>query len=297
MSTPTVGTQTLLTDPSLRQYFPVDIQINQFNGWITPVDPTDPNVGQERRGSSWAQATGQITLYAPGFVNNISALPHEIHMRFPRALILEAINDAIGQLGLSWYREVRDSTIQTVQYQWRYILPATQFWTTINSVEIQINTDANAVAGGYPFASADYLNPKIERDVTVAGVETWAIQFGRQPPPNRTIRVRGEAYYPDLVLDTDFVSLAGEWTRPALSWIYSWGVFQLQDWTSNVVPTDQTEKVRQKAMDMLERQKNSLLATAPPHKPGKIVTPGQGDGRPMDSPGDWRYLGAFRSLH
>jgi len=287
------GTQTLFVSPSLNQYFPRDI--TQLNAWVYCLNGDLTNALQERRAMSWLAATSTLYLYPPGFPGTISGGNYEFHLRYPREDILEAINDGVGQLGLSWYREVKDETLLSAQQQWRYVAPATQNWTEINKIEIQINTDATATAGGYPFAPADYLNPRVERDVTSLGVETWAIQFGLQPPPGRIIRLRGEAYYPDLVLDSDYLAMAPEWTRPAMSYLYNRGAFNLNDWASQQTPTGETAKVRQQALDELERQKNDLLATAPVHKPGRIITPGRGDGYAVSSPEDWRYLGAFRS--
>lgn len=296
LSNPTSpGSQTTLIDLGITKFIPQDI-VSQFNAWVSGVPGADAaNVGFEARATSWTVDNATLTLYTPGFPVAVTGGPYEVHIRFPRSDILEAINDAVGQLGMTWYREVKDESLVSVQQQWRYVAPATQHWTIINKIEIQINTDEQATAGGYPFAPADYLNPRVERDVDSTGVEVWAIQFGLQPPPGRIIRLWGEAFYPDVVQDADYLPLAGEWQRPALTWIYSWGQFQLNDWVTNQSPTGETAKIRQQALDQLERQKDALLATAPPHKPGMVVTPGRGDGYTVSSPEDWRYLGAFRS--
>jgi hypothetical protein len=294
LSTASGGSQTTLVDATIQKYLPKSIA-NQLNAWVSCVAGDGLNTGVEARAASWNVISTTATFYTPGFPQNVQSGTYEFHLRFQRSDLLEAINDAVGQLGLTWFRPVRDESLLSVAQQWRYVAPNTQHWTQINKIEIQINTDAAAVAGGYPFASADYLNPRIDRDVDGAGNEIWAIQFGLQPPPGRVIRLWGEAYYTDLVTDTDFLSLAPEWQRPALTWIYSWSSFQLNDWVTNQSPTGETAKVRQQALDQLERQKNFLLSLAPAHKPGQIITPGRGDGQAISSPEDWRYLGAFRS--
>ena len=294
LATPSGGTQTTLIDQRLQQYFPQDIA--QLFAWVSAVPGADAqNVGLEFRASSWTFSNFTLTLFAPGYPTNISGGPYEIHMRYQRSLILEMINDAVGQLGLTWYRETRDDTLVTVQPGWRYQLPNNQNWTEVTRIEIQINTDPISTAAGYPFASADYLNPRVERRVDQVGNEFWEIQFGLQPPPGRILRVFGESFYTDLVLDSDYLPLAGMWLRPALSWIYARATFSLQDATNNRQPTTALETARQKALDALERQKNEILANAPAHKPGKIITPGRGDGYPVESPNDWKYLGSFKS--
>lgn len=294
LSMPSGGTQTTLIDQGLKQFFPQDFA--QLFAWVSAVPGADPgNVGLEFRALSWTFSNFTLTLFPPGFPTNITTGPYEIHVRYQRKTILEAINDAAGQLGLTWYRETRDESLVTAQGQWRYVLPNAQNWSNITRLEMQIATDANLTAGGYPFAPADYLNPRVQRSVDALGNETWEIQFGVQPPPGRIIRVWGESYYVDLVADTDILPLSGKWSRMAQRWIYAMATFNLTEWTGNRQPTASLETARQKAADILERQKNEVLAMAPAHSPGKIVTPGRGDGYAITSPEDARYLGAFKS--
>lgn len=283
------GGPTTLIDAKLKQYMP--LAIAQLNAWVYACPGADAaNVGKELRASSWDGNT-QLNFYVP-WATNPTTGPYDIHFRFQRARILEAINDGVGQLGLSWYREAQDESLLTATNTWRYTLPNSQNWSQVRRVEIQFNTDVNNI--GYPYADASYLNWRARRSVTTGGVEVWYLDFGLQPPPGRTLRVFGEAWYPDLQNDTDTLALAGEWIRPALSWIYAWGQFSLTDWTTNAAASSDLEKTRQRAMDTLNRQKEELLALAPAHKPGRIVTPGQGDAMAVPSRSDGDYLGVFK---
>lgn len=286
------GLATTLIDPNLRQFFPNDIA--QLNAWVYAGAGADgANVGLERRVQSWAASTATATFYPPGWPTAPSAGIYEWNIRFQRSRLLEAINDAVGQLGLTWFREVVDQSLVTLDHTWAYVPPAVQNWSNIQRIEIQINTDTNLT--GYPFVSAEYLNWRARRAVDTLGVESWVIDFGLLPPIGRALRIFGEAFYSDLQFDTDALAIAGEWRRPALTWIYAWASFNLNDWSTNSMVSTEVEKVRQKSLDQLQNQKTQLLATAPPHRPGRIITPGRGDAQPIESPEDGSYLGVFRS--
>jgi hypothetical protein len=293
LATPQPGGTTTLIDPDLRQYFPQPLQ--QFNGWVyCPMDSPDAsNRGIERRGQIWDPTNSTLILYSPGFPQTITAGEYEIRMRYKRDRVLKALNSAIGQLGLTWYRKICDETIVTQPNTWIYYPENTVNWSLIYKVEIQINTSPNQV--GYPFADADYLNWRPRYWVDDQGIETWAIEFGIQPPIDRQLRVFAEGYYPILVNDTDILAIAGKWEGGALEWIFDFAEFRLNDQYTNRIPTGEAERIRQQAMDRLERQKNDILVNAPSHQPGRIVTPGHGDAMAFPSPEDWRFLGAFRS--
>ena len=293
VSTPQSGGTSMLVDVGLQQYFPQPI--GQFNGWVFCTDgsPDAQNRGQERRGQQWTPSGSVLELYPPGFPIPISGGEYEISMRFPRRRKMAALNSAIGQLGLTWFRKVVDETVKTQPSTWIYTPPTIQNWSTISRIEIQINTSETQI--GYPYADAEYLNWRPRRWVDLAGVEWWAIEFGILPPIDRQLRIFGEAYYPSLHNDTDVLAIAGKWEGGALEWIYDWAEFRLNDQITNRLPTGEAERIRQQAMDRLERQKNDILQNAPSHEPGRIVTPGHGDAMAFPSPEDWRFLGAFRS--
>lgn len=288
---PESGGQTALHCRDLLQYFPQ--QLNQFNGWVYCASQQDAsNYGVEVRGQQWT-VDGTLGLYPPGFPAPITGGDYEIHMRYKRARLVEALNSAIGQLGLTWYRDWMDETMVTKYDTWVYYPPLSEDWSSIYRVEIQINLNETQI--GYPYADAEYLNWRPRRYVDKQGNESWLIEFGILPPPDRKLRIFGEGYYPDLVNDGDVLPLAGKWERGALDWVYDYAEFRLNWWLTNKQPTAEAEKTRQQAMDRLENQKNEILQNAPSHRPGRIVTPGHGDAMAFPSPEDWRYLGAFKS--
>ena len=293
LSTPSGGGTSTLIDQTLQQYFPQPI--NQFNGWVyaTQGVSTAQNRGVERRAQQWTPSSSVLQLYPPGVPGPIVGGEYEISMRFPRKRKMAALNSAVAQLGLTWFRKIVDETLSTVASTWIYYPDPLENWANIYRVEIQINTAPTQV--GYPFADAEYQNWRPRRWVDQMGKETWAIEFGILPPVNRQLRIFGEGFYPTLINDDDLLAIAGKWEGGALEWIYDWAEFRLNDSLSNRQPTGEAERIRQQAMDRLERQKNDILTSAPSHEPARIVTPGHGDAMAFPSPEDWRYLGAFRS--
>ena len=293
VSHPTAGGASTLMDQSLQQYFPQPL--TQFNGWVycTQASSDAQNRGLERRGQQWNPSGSILQLYPPGFPQPISQGEYEIHMRFPHSRKVAALNSAISQLGLTWFRQIVDETLSTQSQTWIYYPDPLQNWANIYRIEIQINTSPTQV--GYPYADAEYLNWRPRRWVDNLGKETWAIEFGILPPVSRKLRIFGEGFYPTLQNDTDTLAIAGKWEGGALEWIYDWAEFRLNDSLSNRQPTGEAERIRQQALDRLERQKNDVLVNAPSHQPGRIVTPGHGDAMAFPSPEDWRYLGAFKS--
>jgi hypothetical protein len=293
ISTPNSGGTASMVDPDLLQYFPQPLQ--QFNGWIycTQGSQDAGNRGLERRGQQWRPDQSLLQLYSPGFPSPITGGEYEISMRFPRHRKMAALNSAIGQLGLTWYRQIVDETVHTATNTWIYYPDPAENWANIYRLEIQINTSEDQI--GYPYADAEYLNWRPRRWVDNTGHETWAIEFAILPPPDRKLRIFGEGFYPTLRTDADVLAIAGKWEGGALEWIYDWAEFRLNDSLSNRIPTGEAERIRQQAMDRLERQKNDVLVNSPSHQPGRIVTPGHGDAMAFPSPEDWRYLGAFKS--
>jgi hypothetical protein len=288
---PISGGTATLHSPDLVMFFPQSI--TQFNGWVYAAGDVDAaNKGLERRGQSW-NPDGTLNLYPPGFPASVSGGEYEIHMRYPRARLTEALNTAIGQLGLNWFREWQDDSLVTRANTWIYYPPPGQYWSQIYRLEIQINLAETQV--GYPYADAEYLNWRPRKWTDENGNETWAIEFGLLSPPDRKLRIFGEQYYPDITSDTDVLALGGKWERAALDWVYDYAEFRLQWWLTNKQPTAEADKLRQQALDRLENQKNEILLNAPSHRPARIVTPGHGDAMAFPSPEDWRYLGAFKS--
>ena len=105
----------------------------------------------------------------PGFPGPITGGEYEISMRYPRHRKMAALNSAISQLGLTWFRQIVDETLTTKANTWLYTPPLAQAWSNIYRVEIQINTAEEQI--GYPFADAEYLNWRPRRWVDNAGIE------------------------------------------------------------------------------------------------------------------------------
>lgn len=295
LCTPEPGAlQTTLVCQPLRQNFPNNIP--QLNAWFYGPAGVDPaNVGAERRARSWTQSNATVTFFDPGWPTAPLIGPYECHIRYQRSRLAEAINDGVGQLGLTWYRETIDESLVTAKDKWQYTIPASQNWAQVSHVEIQYSTDSNLI--GYPYADAVYLNWRPRRSVDVTGQEAWVIDFGLLPPPGRILRVFGEAFYSDLLADTDALAIAGKWRRPAMTWIYRWAQFNLNDWKSNASSSLDTQTVRTKALQDLQQAKEDVLAQAPSHQPGRIITPGRGDATIAAARNDRDYLGAFGSMH
>jgi hypothetical protein len=207
ISTPQSGGALTLVDVSLGQYFPQPL--SQFNGWVycTQASPDAANRGLERRGQAWTPSSSLLQLYPPGFPGSVSAGEYEIHMRFQRRRKIAALNSAISQLGLTWFRQIVDETLTTQTETWIYYPDPLENWSNIYRIEIQINTSPTQI--GYPYADAEYLNWRPRRWVDTLGKETWAIEFGILPPVNRQLRIFGEGFYPMLQNDTDLLAIAG----------------------------------------------------------------------------------------
>src|SRR4029453_8094865 len=156
-------------------------------------------------------------------------------LRCPRARIVEALNTAIGQLGLNWFREWVDESITTEYNRWIYPLPPDQNWANVYKLEIQINTSADQI--GYPYPDAADLNWRPRNWTNQLGEEQWAIEFGLLPPPDRKLRVFGEQYFADITSDANLLPLAGKWERAALDWVFDYSEFRLKWWLANKKPT------------------------------------------------------------
>lgn len=290
-----LGTSTTMIEPGLNQFWPADIA--QSNVYVYGAENVVPaNSGFERRARSWAAATSTLTLHPPGFPAAIDARGvYEIHTRSPRERKVRALNEAVGQLFLSWYREFIDETLVTVNNQWRYVLPGSENWSAVPKIEIQASTNTQLV--GYPFINAARYNCRTYRDVDANGVTVWYLQFGTMPPPGRTIRLYGEGYTPDLVNDTDTLALDGKWKNAALAWIYDYGEYRLMQWEGNRQPAGQADRYRIMSLDRLNAAKERLLKQAPAPRPRAIIVPGHGDAEahPPYSGAEW--LGAFANTH
>lgn len=290
LATPTsAGTTTALIDTKLAQQYPRDVP--QLNVWVYGRAGADAaNVGLERRASSWDIDTNTLTLYSPGFPAAITAGTYEIHLRQRRKRKLESINAAARQLHLYWYRPFIDESIITTVNTWQYTLPSSQNWARVDDVQIEVNT-AQAT---YPYRPARRWNWRVWPEVSAAGVTTWKLQFGHQPPVTRKLRLFGHGFFADLVNDADVLAIQGDWEGPAIEWIYEYAQFSLWEWESNRQPTGQGEKGRIWSFDRLMRARDKILEMSQPRTNGKINVPGRGDGV-YSFPTDTGYLAAFQS--
>lgn len=292
LSTPTaLGTTTTLIDTGLDQVMPVSLAANHFNAWFYGrTGVVGANVGVERRANQWTQTSHTVTFKTAWPTAVTAAGTYEIHRVYPRARIVEALNDAIGCLGLYWVRQFVDESITTAVNTWRYTLPSAQNWAIVDDVQIQVVTDTALPT--YPYAKLDESNFSIYKDLSTAGVETWYIQFSSQPPSGRKLRILGRAYYSDLALDADVLGLGGKWERPALKFIYGYAGYLLNDWQANKMSSD-TAKYRQKSLDYWQRQKEEVLEMRERPSRVRLILPGMGDGTFNAAQDDPNYLAAF----
>lgn len=296
LSTPTSpGTITTLVDSLLRQYLQT---LTQANLWVYGGSTVDvPNRGQQRRAAAYTRESNTVSFEA-SWPNAITLGTYEIHPRYDRTLILEWLNDAVGQLGIYWFREVRDQSLLTADLTMAYTLPAAQYWTKVNRIELEVNT--SGTVEGFPFVDAGPWNPHPYPYTDQFGNRTWTIQFGLQPPPDRILRVFGEAYYPELTNDGDVLALAGQYERPAMSYIFDWINYRAKEYDSLIGYTTETQESRQKMYDSLNKTREWLTSMLQPtHSPAKVVTPGHGDGMfsPFGMTEDPNYFGALNGLH
>lgn len=270
--------------------------------WVYGSTTADPaNIGVTRRATVWNSASNQTSLtFAvswPGIItaSGSSGAPvYDIYLRTERSRLLEAINSAVGQLGLWWYREFVDTSITTAAQTWSYTLPAGQYIARLWQVEYQVDTSSTNI--GFPYADAQDLDWQVVESTTAAGVFTQTLQFGILPPYPRTLKLRGEAYFPDLSADSDVLALSGEWQRPCTAWIYKYAACLIHSWLEMQLPQGDVQRyaaVEEKLMKEAETLKAEMKRS---HKPGRIVVPGRGEGLFNQSLGNSpSWLGALHS--
>lgn len=285
-----------------------------MNWWVYGSSGADTaNQGEERRATSWANGETELTLYAPGFTSNPSSgKTYELHPRIQRSRKAAAINSAVGQLGLFYWRDFVDESITTVvptegmavgTNGWEYDLTAlipTLNIQRIKAIEIQVGTSDLMVDAGFPYVDSKPWNPRPYKKVdAVTGDETWILQFGILPPTGRTLRIFGEAFLSRLVEDDDILPVtADSWGESAIEWILDYAAYQLNKETTNKLNAMDSQKARQLEFDRLQDVKNNLLLQAPTKEQIEIAVPGHGDGQyNFGLRSDPGWLGAFRSLH
>lgn len=292
LSVPTsAGTTTTLIDSLLKQYLQT---LTQANFWVYGTQTVDhDNRCVERRASGFTKPTNTLSFEA-AWPAAITAGTYEVHPRYSRSLILEWINDAVGQLGVYWYRNARDNVVETEEQTLLYPLPNTSYWTRIYNVEIESDPDSDVV--GFPYRSAAAWNWRADPYTDQFGNQFWQLQFGSQPPPGRLLRIYGEAYYPALEDDDDILALSGMYERPAMTYIFDWVNYRAMEYDSLIGRTSDTDKSRQKMYDSLNKTRDWLTSMLQPtHKPSRVnnpYSPGSGlisSGYGSNDPG---YFGA-----
>lgn len=292
VSPSSAGLQTAIISTSLNQYLPQDI--SKFYvyayGTATGTDAVDAlNRGVERRSVAWTASSSTLSFPAPGFPTAVSTGVYEVRRTKERARVVEAINSALGQLGFYVTREFKDETLVGVQSQWRYTMPLSQNWRRVSDVEIQ----RSLTYSDYPYESARRLGLtwRAERTTDSSGTTLWQIQFSTQPPPGYVIRIWGEAYYPEMALETDVFTVEAEYERMVLEWLYDWAIYRLNAEQAESWATGDAAKAMQNREASLQKAKAAILEQAKPPKPGRINTP-------LSRPGvieNAAYLGAFTS--
>lgn len=300
LAAPTGGTTTTLIDTTLRQVLPNDTGSSTapYAAWVYGATDADvSNRGAERRVSTWTQSTGTLTFLAAWPVA-ITTGHYEIHQRYQRSRILEALNSGVRQLGRYWYRPMLDEvTLVTAVNTWQYTLPTTINWQGFDRFQIQVNTDNTLT--GYPYVDGEQWNAAVIPFTDNNGNTTWRLQFGTLPPPNRIVRVFGHAISTDLVNDTDILSLFGPDAGVATEWLYRWATAMLYRWESSKQPANMTQWLEQQvqilmteAQDLRDRLSRNVPSL-------RMILPGEGTGE-FPSPSlveDPAYLAAFRTLH
>lgn len=282
------GTATTIVSTNLIAELPNNVA--QVNWWAYAATGTVANLTQERRVKSWAADTWTATLHSPGFsAATASSDEFEFHARIPRARKLDALNSAIRQLGLHWYREFVDESVTTATNTLRYTLSSGINWARVHKIELQVSTDGDIT--GYPYADAQPWNPQIYKTVSAAGVETWYLQFGTQPPADRLVRLYGEAYFSELAADADILGISGVWEGSAIEWILDWATYRLWEREGHRQSSTTGDRYMFWTKDKLQRAKEDLLLNAPTHKSGRILVPGMETGLSIDG-FDSSYLGA-----
>jgi hypothetical protein len=312
------GTETTVIDTGLRKFLPVDQGQDRWSPWVYCIsrNSSDPppivegdglDIGgeeldldpfgmdpDEQRARQWSYSSATLTLHTPGFSTATATKDtFEIHLKTRRSRKLEAINDAIGQLGIYWPRPVVDETVVTAENTWRYTL--TEDWAKIRSVEIEVREDFATT--GYPFQSADRYDWSVYREVSSSGVETWYLQFKDPPPAGKTLRIRGDAFYSALSADTDVLPLSGNWEGVAIPWIRDWAIYRLKEEILEGAPNFEVEKALSVVQSRLMKAKQAVLEMAPSLENGRVIIPGFGTAQHAYGHGDSSYLGALRIDH
>ncbi len=294
------GSTTTLVDPLLDQWITEDVT-SDLNSWVYGVAtitqgyaPADTgNRGVERRGKSYTQSSHTIGLYT-AMPAAMTTGNYEVHPRHARSRKLAALNSAVRLLNLAWFRDVWDTSLTTAANTWSYTLPTNILWTAVKQVEIQMLTSGSFAT--YPYADAMQWDYRIYPQTDVSGNKTWSLQFGVQPPPNRTLRIIGRAAYADMAAEGDILPIPDAWSE-AQEFVYDWAKFRLWEFEAARQPSGQTERIRQEAQASLMEALQHMQENRPQLPNVRVAVPGMGTGQyPMGGElEDPMFLAAFSS--
>lgn len=285
------GDTTHLVASEFLQFAPGDIQ--NFNRWLRGSTSADiANRGVERLATDWDATATRLSLSYP-MPGNMTEGVYELRSRTRYELYLEALNAAVTQLALYWWRPIRSELITSVSNQWRYPLSDDIPWFAFGALHVQMVVNANLV--GYPYMDASRWNPRFEREVDDSGDEHWFIQFGVMPPPGRILRIYAQTAYDELANDDDMLLIDGEWGRLAVEWLMSYTSACLDDWAVDEQIKGDIQRVAATADRRLAKQQDLLLRTAPGRPNLLITVPGMRDGMRPTTPRDLRYLAGFHT--
>ena len=281
-----------MIDQGLAQYLPADHQ--QLYCWVYGAEGVPAgNAGYQRRARDWNHSASTLTIHTPFPQPVVAQGVYEIHLRLRRDRYVEALNQAIMQLQLSWYRPVIDESIMTQVNHWEYPLPSTYKWTQLHRVEIQTSIAPEMV--GYPYRGADYLNWKVDRYVADDRTVQYLLRFAYQPPPERKLRLYGEAMQQRLTNEDDLLVLDDQWAEPARNWILQYAQWLCLGWEAQRQPAGQADRYLM-LRDRLLQDKKELLKLKPVHANARLKVPGRGDASLPFFHGD-SYFGVFGDPH
>lgn len=292
LSTPTAaGSTTTLIDQALLQHFPEDV--NPFNAWVRGSVTADvANRGVERRSSRWAYQAS--TLHFPyAFPAATTTGEYEIYTRTSYNRLLAAINAGVAAIGRPWGRPVLDDTVVGVAETWKYTLPSGVNWIEFSPLEIQILDSA----ASYPYTSAVGYSPRIYPVVSSAGVTTWYLQFGRQPPVGSIIRVYGRVQQADLVADADVLPVEGRFEGRVREYLMMHARHALYLWEADAEPIGKAAYAERVAEQSLLRAREAIFEGAPGGGTIQIQVPGRGGGQVASGSDEAGYLAAHNTMH
>jgi hypothetical protein len=292
------GTPTTLIAAGLRDYLPHDMP--QFNGWVYleqvgGAGADLANQGYEHRASTFTYDTSTLT-FPVAWPTALTQGVYIVNRRYNRQRIVDAVNEAIAQLHLNWYREVVDESVTTASNTYRYELPA----NVVHVRKVEFQSEVSGTTTGYPFIDATPWgwSHRREADPILESPVNY-LQLIDQLPSDRTLRVHYDGTFDALHIDSDQMPLYGPWSGAALAWLFDYAIFYLKSISVERGSSVEAERTRTIQLDRLMRAKERVLELAPKRPAIPLILPGRGEGALLPGRGqdnqDLGYLGAFHS--